>query len=63
MPEFRPAIRRHRGGRILITFGAGHKYWLLEQLRERDDVRLLDVREFLPKQPMTTPAVNSSTSP
>ena len=57
------AIRRHRGGRILITFGAGHKYWLLEQLRERDDVRLLDVREFLPKQPMTTPAVNSSTSP
>lgn len=43
------AIRRHRGKRILITFGAGHKYWLLEQLRTRDDVRLLDVREFLPK--------------
>lgn len=43
------AIRRHRGERILITFGAGHKYWLLEQLRTRDDVRLLDVREFLPE--------------
>jgi YVTN family beta-propeller protein len=43
------AIRRHRGERILITFGAAHKYWLLEQLRQRDDIRLLDVREFLPK--------------
>ncbi|PKM06607.1 MAG: hypothetical protein CVV14_11930 [Gammaproteobacteria bacterium HGW-Gammaproteobacteria-4] len=42
------AIRRHPGQRILITFGAAHKYWLLERLRERDDVRLLDVREFLP---------------
>lgn len=43
------AIRRHPGKRILITFGAGHKYWLLEQLRQRDDIDLLDVQEFLPK--------------
>jgi hypothetical protein len=42
------AIERHRGARILVTFGAGHKYWLLERLRERDDIELLDVRDFLP---------------
>lgn len=41
-------IRRHRGARILVTFGGGHKYWLLERLRERDDVEVLDLREFLP---------------
>lgn len=42
------AIRRHTGQRILITFGAGHKYWLLEQLRQRDDIRLVDARTLLP---------------
>ena len=41
-------IEHHRGARILVTFGAGHKYWLLERLRERDDIELLDVRDFLP---------------
>jgi hypothetical protein len=41
-------IRRHRGERILVTFGGGHKYWLLERLRERADVELLDLRRFLP---------------
>ena len=41
-------IRRHPGARILVTFGGGHKYWLLEQLRARDDIELLDLREFLP---------------
>lgn len=46
------AIRRHPGQRILITFGAGHKYWLLEQLRTRDDIHLLDVHAFLP-EPMS----------
>ncbi|MBC8405198.1 MAG: hypothetical protein H8E15_08225 [Planctomycetes bacterium] len=42
------AIKRHPGKRILITFGAGHKYWFLEQLRWRSDVKLLDARSFLP---------------
>lgn len=42
-------IRRHPGERILITFGAGHKYWLLERLKEREDIRLLDVAPFLPQ--------------
>jgi len=41
-------IQRHRGKRILVTFGGGHKYWLLEQLRERDDIELLELGDFLP---------------
>lgn len=43
------AIRRHPGKRILITYGAGHAYWFLEQLRARDDIRLVDIAEFMPK--------------
>ena len=27
--------------RIMITYGAGHKYWFLEQLKKRDDIALL----------------------
>lgn len=42
------ALARHRGRRVVITFGAGHKYWFLDRLRQRDDVRLLDVTDFLP---------------
>ena len=38
---------RGRGERVLITFGAGHKGWILEHLHERDDVTLLDVGPFL----------------
>lgn len=41
------AIRKHAGKRILITFGAGHKHWFLEQLRYRNDVELMDVRPYL----------------
>jgi hypothetical protein len=42
------ALKRHVGKRILITFGAGHKYWFLEQLRGRTDLKVLDPRPFLP---------------
>ncbi|MDX2473796.1 MAG: DUF4105 domain-containing protein [Candidatus Krumholzibacteria bacterium] len=42
------AIRRHPGQRVLVTFGAGHKYWFLEQLRNMPEVELVDVRPFLP---------------
>ncbi len=42
------AIGDHRGRRILITFGAGHKYWFLDRLKDRDDVTLLDLRPYLP---------------
>ncbi len=37
------------GKRFLITYGAGHKYWFLEKLKERDDIILLDARPFLDK--------------
>jgi len=32
--------------RVLITFGAWHKYWLIEELSKRDDVIILDARSF-----------------
>lgn len=38
---------RGEGRRVLITYGAYHKYWFLEHLRERDDVVILDVNTFL----------------
>ncbi|WP_109355162.1 hypothetical protein [Sphingorhabdus sp. EL138] len=33
---------RGQGKRILIVYGAWHKYWFLEQLETRDDIRLVD---------------------
>ena len=44
------ALDRHRGAgkRFLITFGARHKYWSLDQLRKREDIILLDPLEFIP---------------
>lgn len=44
----RQAIARHRGQRVLITFGAGHKYWFLEQLRKLGGVTISDLRPYLP---------------
>lgn len=41
------AIRAHPGKRILITFGAGHRYRLMDQLRRRDDVELIDMEPYL----------------
>lgn len=41
-------IREYRGKRILITFGAGHKYQLLERLRARTDVLLVSPLDVLP---------------
>ena len=42
------AIDARPGERLVITFGAWHKYWFLDRLRERGDVVLLDAREYLP---------------
>ena len=44
------ALDAHKGEgrRFLVTFGAWHKYWFLEQLKERDDVVLLDLEDYLP---------------
>ena len=41
-------IREHAGKRILVTFGSAHKYWYMDRLRDRADVRLLDLVEYLP---------------
>ena len=32
--------------RVLILFGAWHKYWFLRQLERRDDVHLVDARAY-----------------
>ena len=42
------ALDRHRGKRVLIVYGAAHRYWFLRELRKRKDVELVDVRQFLP---------------
>ena len=43
------ALDRHRGqgARFLLTYGAGHKGPFLRELRQRDDILLLDVAPFL----------------
>lgn len=42
------ALNQHsgEGKRFVITYGAGHKYWFLEQLSKRDDIILLDTNPF-----------------
>lgn len=44
------AIDARAGQRLVITFGSWHKYWFMDRLRERDDVVLLDARDFLPQE-------------
>jgi len=43
------AIDKHKGKRILITFGAGHKYMFLDRLKERKDITLLDLKPYFAK--------------
>lgn len=38
---------QNEGATILITYGAGHKYWFLEQLRKRDDIILKAPTQYL----------------
>ena len=40
-------IRAHRGQRVLVTFGAGHRYRILDALRLRRDVLLVPDRELV----------------
>jgi len=42
------ALDKHsgEGKTILITFGSWHKYWILEQLRERDDIEIVDPKGY-----------------
>ncbi len=43
------ALDAHRGEgkRFLITYGAGHKGWILRHLRTRDDIIVRDITTFL----------------
>ncbi len=41
-------IRRHRGRRVLVTFGAGHKYPFLDHLQRDPTVRLVGLDPYLP---------------
>ncbi len=45
------ALEKHRyeGKRFLIIYGAGHKGWFLRQLRKRDDIQILEMKNFLDK--------------
>ena len=51
------ALDRHRGegARFLLTYGAGHKGPFLRELRQRDDIVLLDAAAFLDRLPSTQP--------
>lgn len=42
------ALDEHQGEgkRFVVTYGAGHKYWILEQLRKRDDITLIDPKVY-----------------
>ena len=42
------------GATILITYGAGHKYWFLEQLRERTDIELISPLPYFDQVPADT---------
>lgn len=43
------ALEKHRykEKRFLIIYGAGHKGWILRQLKKRDDIEILDMKPFL----------------
>ncbi len=42
------ALNKHsgEGKRFVITYGAGHKYWILQELRKRKDITILDTKPF-----------------
>ena len=42
------------GATILITYGAGHKYWFLEQLRARNDIELVSPLPYFDQVPADT---------
>ncbi len=42
-------IAKYPGKKILITFGAGHKYCFLEKLKHRKDIQLMDIKDYLPR--------------
>jgi hypothetical protein len=51
--------RANRGYTILIMFGAWHKYWFLEKLRQRDDIELINLNEYLKSDSPSTDSPSS----
>jgi hypothetical protein len=49
MAHINRVLDEHRGEgkRFVITYGAGHKGWILRELRRRDDIVLLEAGPFL----------------
>jgi hypothetical protein len=47
------ALDAHRGEgkRVLIMFGAWHKHWFLERLRQRGDIKIRPLTDFLESEP------------
>ncbi len=43
------ALKTRRGRRILIVYGAAHRYWFLKELEARSDVQLVDMIPYLSK--------------
>jgi len=50
------ALDQHTGesATILITYGAAHKYWFLEQLRKRTDIELISPLPYFDQVPVNT---------
>jgi hypothetical protein len=38
---------KNEGLRILITYGAGHKGWFLKELKKRDDIKLIKLKDVI----------------
>lgn len=55
------ALDAHRGEhkRFLVMFGAWHKYWLLDHLRQRSDITVRPLTDFLPPEPRHQPALTT----
>ena len=49
---------RDEGLRFLVTYGAGHKSWMLPRLRARGDLQVLDVSSFLNDVAPTAPKIS-----
>ncbi|MEO9485098.1 MAG: hypothetical protein ABJG47_16680 [Ekhidna sp.] len=41
----------NQGKRIVITYGAGHKGWFLRELKKRNDIKLIGLKEAMGLQP------------
>lgn len=42
----------NQGKRIVITYGAGHKGWFLRELKKREDIKLITLRQAMALDPI-----------